>query len=302
MKAGNPFVERFVMEPKIQNFWGLAHALEFFTMGTGAALFILAAAIRMELGALAGVVLVLLGGVSLLQDLGKPDRFWRTTANLKTSWVARGALGVNFFMITSLLFVAPFVLELVPIGITLPWTTGSTVGMIFLALASASAIVVAIYHGLVLGSSSVIPAWRTALVPTQFFVNAFASGAAFLWILDSVTGSATMDPRMSVQVIALLTIASLLILLGYTLGLSNGTAAAKTSFGILTNGKTGAYFIGGGIFVGLLLPTILLAIALIVGPSPVSNTLTLISSITILVGNFFSKVSVLKAGVYEPTF
>jgi formate-dependent nitrite reductase membrane component NrfD len=111
-----------------------------------------------------------------------------------------------------------------------------------------------------------------------------------------------MDPRMSVQVIALLTIASLLILLGYTLGLSNGTAAAKTSFGILTTGKTGAYFIGGGIFVGLLLPTILLAIALIVGPSPVSNTLALISSITILVGNFFSKVSVLKAGVYEPTF
>lgn len=290
------------MEPKIQNFWGLAHAVEFFTMGTGATLFLLAGIVRMELGSLAGVILVALGGVSLIQDLGRPERFWRTMANLKTSWVARGALGVNVFMMTSFLFVAPFVLQIVPIGITLPWTTGSTVGMIFLALASASAIVVAIYHGLVLGSSSVIPAWRTALVPTQFFVNAFASGAAFLWILNFVTGSASIDPRTSVQMITLLTIASLIILLGYTLGLSNGTAAAKTSFGILTNGKTGAYFIGGGIFVGLLLPTILLAIALAVGPSSISNTLVLISSIAILVGNFFSKISVLKAGVYEPTF
>lgn len=302
MKAGNPFVEKFVMEPKVQNFWGFAHAIEFFTMGTGATLFLLAGIVRMELGSLTGVILVILGGLSLIQDLGRPERFWRTMANLKTSWVARGALGVNVFMMTSLLFVAPFVLEIVPIGITLPWTTGSMVGMIFLALASASAIVVAIYHGLVLGSSSVIPAWRTALVPTQFFVNAFASGAAVLWILDFVTGSALIDPRTSVQMITLLTIASLLILLGYTLGLSNGTAAAKTSFGILTNGKTGAYFIGGGLFIGLLLPTILLAIALAVGPSQISNTLALISSTAILVGNFFSKISVLKAGVYEATF
>ena len=290
------------MEPKVQNFWGFAHAIEFFTMGTGATLFLLAGIVRMELGSLTGVILVILGGLSLIQDLGRPERFWRTMANLKTSWVARGALGVNVFMMTSLLFVAPFVLEIVPIGITLPWTTGSMVGMIFLALASASAIVVAIYHGLVLGSSSVIPAWRTALVPTQFFVNAFASGAAVLWILDFVTGSALIDPRTSVQMITLLTIASLLILLGYTLGLSNGTAAAKTSFGILTNGKTGAYFIGGGLFIGLLLPTILLAIALAVGPSQISNTLALISSTAILVGNFFSKISVLKAGVYEATF
>ena len=91
------------MKPFKQNEFGKRVAADFFLSGTGSSMYIvyflsaLIAGFKLNSAILlAGPALILAGLVLLFSELGKPSNFWRSVANYRTSWMARGAI-FNFF-------------------------------------------------------------------------------------------------------------------------------------------------------------------------------------------------------------
>ena len=162
----NPFTGRWIMEPKTQNVWGNQHATWFTFMGIGGGLFINRMLLGEEMGRFLGMtwadilslVLIGLGGLILIADLGKPFRLLRAVLNPRTSWISIGALADFTFMGFAGLWTLADLNITGGLNLTgLPWHGDGTLGMIFQVISALGAIVVITYPGLVLASPPSLP-------------------------------------------------------------------------------------------------------------------------------------------------
>src|SRR5919197_1229698 len=113
----NVFMDRFVLEPKVQRVWDIPHATWFTLMGLGGGLFIVTRVLGLEgkLGLWLGMpaadlvsfLAIAVGGLILIADLGRPMRFVRAVVNARTSWISRGAIADFVFLIVGGLLVVP---------------------------------------------------------------------------------------------------------------------------------------------------------------------------------------------------
>src|SRR3990167_5089445 len=86
-RPANVFSENYSIDFKLQQVWSIPHALEFFLLGVGAGQYILSTWFWPLPWAQLIILLPVLGaGLSLLADLGRPERLWRALANLRQSW------------------------------------------------------------------------------------------------------------------------------------------------------------------------------------------------------------------------
>jgi formate-dependent nitrite reductase membrane component NrfD len=306
----NPFTAgTWIMEPKPQNFWGRPHASWFFAMGIGGALFVNRVLFGMELGRVAGVAfadllsigLIAVGGLILIADLGKPLRVLRALMNPQTSWISVGAICDFIFLIVDGLWILadlewagsrPFA--------SLPWAGNSPLGIAFQVIAVISAFIVVIYPGLVLAYSPSIPFWNTTLIPLQFLSFAFAGafGVALLTPLWSPVPDAVLSHWLAAELLLLATTA--LLLTAHLLNGSTSHPAAKLSVTRLMRGELRGIFLLGTVFLGLAFPALFIFYGLLV--SSVSHAMIIIIAAAVLVGNWFSKYAVIKAGLYAPFF
>lgn len=304
----NPFTAgTWVMEPKPQNIWGVPHTSWFFAMGVGGALFINRALFGIELGRIMGMavadllsmLLIGIGGLILIGDLGKPLRVLRALLNPRTSWISVGAIADFVFLILDGLWV---IADLEWQGARplagLPWAGNSPLGIAFQVVAGAAAFIVIVYPGLVLAASPSIPFWNTTLIPLQFLSFAFASavGLALIVALWLPVPLALLTAWASAEI--LLLALTLLFFVAHLLqGVANHTTA-KVSVARLLKGELHVPFVWGTLIAGLLLPLLLgLYGAFAASPAP---GLLAISALLTLPGNWLSKYTVIKAGSYAP--
>jgi formate-dependent nitrite reductase membrane component NrfD len=305
----NPFTGRWVMEPKIQNVWGNQHATWFTFMGIGGALFISRMLLGVELGRFWGMtwadilslVLIGVGGLILIADLGKPFRLLRAFLNPRTSWISVGAISDFIFLGFAGLWTLadldiPGVLNLTG----LPWHGDSTLGLVFQVIAALAAVVVIVYPGLVLTSSPSIPFWNNAMIPMQFLVTAFSSafGLALIYSAIATVDAATLTTWLAIT--AVLLVVSLFLQIGHLLNAQYSHVAGKFSVQRLVRGDLQLVYLGGVIVLGTIVPLALVGYGLSAGSGTLVTTGAAVAGVLLLVGNWLSKHAVIRAGAYAP--
>ncbi|MBI2372183.1 MAG: polysulfide reductase NrfD [Deltaproteobacteria bacterium] len=309
METGNSFTKRFVMERKPQTIWRAPHALWFFAMGVGGALYLNRALLGIEMGRLWGLsladllslALISVGGLILISDLGQPLRFWRALANPRYSWISVGAICDFVFLFLDVLVILPD-LEIGggrPLA-GLPWAGGAFLGTAMEVVAGVAALIVIVYPGLVLSYSPSIPFWNTALIPLQFLAYAFASALG----LALIYGATGLAPPASSQTWLLLLggilALCLLLFVAHLLGAAYTRATARESARLLVSGHLAAPFLGGGLVLGLAVPLLAVLFARPWAGGPPDTVLVLLAGALTLPGNLLSKYGVIRAGIYPP--
>jgi hypothetical protein len=146
MESPNPFTDRLIIEPKPQTVWDIPHAFWFTAMGIGGALYLNEVLFGIEMGHVLGMslshlismILIGIGGLVLIADLGKPFRFLQALRNVRHSWITWGAICDFVFMTLDGLYVLPtftWVNGAKPFA-GLPTGPGTALGGLFTLIAS----------------------------------------------------------------------------------------------------------------------------------------------------------------------
>jgi formate-dependent nitrite reductase membrane component NrfD len=304
----NVFMDRFVLEPKVQRVWDIPHATWFTLMGVGGGVFILARllGLELELGAVLGLpwadvisfVAIAVGGLILIADLGKPLRFIRAVLNPKTSWISRGAIADFVFLIAGGLLVLPG-LELgsaKPFD-GLPWDAGATdgVGRTLEVIALVAAVVVMFYAGQVLAEPRAIPYWHSPLIPLQFVASSAATSMAIVMVLETAN-----DRTISAGQCWLLAgfLAVLLVAIGVHLQTDADRPGKAESIERLTRGRYQIAFLAGVVVLGTLLPLVLAVVgAAAEGARDVVGVVALVCT---LPAGFYLRLLTLRVGIFPP--
>lgn len=311
MKTGNSFTVRFVMEPKPQTVWGLNHALWFYAMGVGGALYLLRVAFGVEVGSILGLSLshvlsqlfIGVGGLILIVDLGKPLRFLRALRNPKSSWISVGAICDFVFVAFDGLYILPDlnIGGVRPFG-WMPWADVFWAEAVMQAIAGAAAFVVIVYPGLVLAKCPGIPLWTTMLIPLQYLVYAAASALGVVLLLSSIGGDFLPAAPVWTWVQPGLLVICLLLILAHLMEAWNRGETARLSVQRLFHGSIAPSFLFGCLVVGTVVPLGMSLGAFSAGDPALRAALLIIAGVLVQLGNFYSKYCVLKAAMFAPTF
>ena len=259
---------------------GLFLILGHFFSGIGAGTWIFSLWLGFAPGLWLAVLVILLSGAAHLAFLGHPERFWRMF-RARSSWIARGFIGMNIFFVGAVLYI------FFPAG---------ALGTLFLALSLAGAAIIIGYKGNVYAASKGVPFWNSPVLPILYATYAIRGGLALLLIVFPLAGG-RIDLH-GLGVIELWVAVSAAVMLGFYLGVMRQTnVAAKRSVRELARGRVAGPFYLGTVGVGLALP-ILLGFAGLA--SPLSGLLLSLVGALSLVGDFFAKYSIAKAGIYLP--
>lgn len=172
-----------------QTVWGWQIAVYLFLGGLGGATAALGIGIERFINrdrriglmsAMSGFVMLSLGSLFLVMDLLRPLNaifFWRNPG----SWIFWGILGLTGFMITSVMYMIPFISEwpfVDKIAKAFPilekWQHATGVASIILAT------FVTAYTGFLLAAAQGVSLWHTAALPILFTISAFSTGSAYL--------------------------------------------------------------------------------------------------------------------------
>ncbi len=193
------------MKPFKQNEFGKRVAADFFLSGTGSSMYIvyflsaLIAGFKLNSAILlAGPVLILAGLVILFSELGKPSNFWRSVANYRTSWMARGAI-FNLFYVAA------------GFGILLAEALRSYSFLLWIDAAGfVIALLVLVYPGMLLHAVKDIPAWNSASTLAVTLIFALSGGGAAV-----ILASAFIQPQaLPEELVAAMVLNALLIISG----------------------------------------------------------------------------------------
>lgn len=264
---------------------GVLIVVAHFLSGVGAGAWLLSAWLGYAAGAWLGLLCVgALSGVAHLAFLGRPERFWRIVRRPHASWISRGIWSIGLFLLSgaSLALVAPA-----------PGALRTTL----LLVACAGALGVLLYEGFVYAASIAIPFWRTPLLPLLYVAYGVRGGAALL-LVSAATAGAAFDVE-TLEVVKLWVVASTGLLVALLLvGARNRGGAAQEAMRRLVAGSISPAFYGGTLLVGIAVP-----LALGAARAFGATGLAVLAAIGIasLVGDFYVKYCVVKAGVYVPT-
>lgn len=229
---------------------------------------------------LAAIAAVTAAGVCHLAFLGRPARFWRMF-RVRSSWIARGFVGMNLMLPAALLYL------FFPRGVA---------GALWLALSVAGAALLVVYKGNVYAASKGVPFWNSPVLPVLYATYAIRGGLALVLVLMPFAGGG-LDQH-GLGLVELWVAVSTAVMLGFYLGVMRQTnLAARRSVMELTVGRVAVAFYLGTLGAGLLVPIVVGAAGL-AGPLP-QALLALVAALS-LVGDFFAKYAIAKAGIYVP--
>ena len=259
---------------------GLLLILGHFLSGVGAGTWLFSLWLGYTPGLVLAVAVVAAAGLAHLFFLGHPERFWRMY-RARTSWIARGFLGMNLFVAGAVLTLA------LPAG---------ALRTLCLAVSVAGSAIIIGYKGNVYAASKGVPFWNSPVLPILYATYAIRGGLALLLVVLPLTGGPVDAHR--VEFLELWVAVSAAVMLGFYLGVMRQTnVAAKRSVLELARGRVAGPFYLGTVGAGLVLP-ILLGLAGLA--NPLSQLLLALIGAFSLVGDFFAKYAIAKAGIYVP--
>ena len=284
-----------VIEPQAQTHWGWLIVLYIFLGGAGAGTF-LTSFIMLSLdewnnvariGLFIGPMLVSIGALLLLLDLGSPFRAFRLFINPSTwmsSWLVRGSYILTLFIILGLSFAL------------LQWTHASGRGLG--TVAAILAIFVLVEPGLLLAVNNSIPLWNTSALPALFSFSGLNAGLAILTLL-----SAVLPSTIGVKELYLLnniSSAVLLLLLVVLTSFVEIVRQTSQTAALSVRMMLSPLFVWGGILAGMLLPFALLLFSATVSDGVILRAFGAIASILILIGGLLLRLGIVKCGLRLP--
>lgn len=169
-----PPVELIPAQP--QTLWGKLAVANFALGGTGAGLYVVAAAAArlgtspaLTLASWLAPALVLAGFAAVAAEAGRPLRGPRVPTRLASSWMSREvAIGGAFILLAGVEFAAP--------------------GPLLRLLAALAAAMLAIGQGSILWRARGVAAWAVPVMPPLFLVSAVVSGAGLHLLIEVAAG------------------------------------------------------------------------------------------------------------------
>ena len=282
--------DEFLIDVKPQKEWGWLVITYLFFGGAGAGLFLAALYIGHPWAEALGLLLLLIGTLFLLLDLGRPARFWRAFFRAHTSWISRGC-----YFITGLTLLGGLdvLLEFTGTGAGTP-STLVKIG------AAAAAVAVMIYTGFVLSPSPAIPFWNSTFFPVIFFTYSLLAGIDFLILSSPLLPPPAIDLAQLEKIQFGLALLCLLMVMSHLSVMSSSAVAARRSIQLLTRGKWAVLFIGGVIGVGLVLPLLLAWPGLWQSSVQTIFAITAVLALLRLFGDYLFRFLVIRAGLYDP--
>lgn len=268
----------------------LEAALLFGNIGPG--LFMVSYVIGLEAGYLVSFFIVALGyAVPHVLFLGRVERFYLSLLRPGSSWISRGSIFANLFLLFSFLSI----LHLMPF-VSMTFIKGNADLYRMVALAGCiSAFLLALYPGFLFSVLRSIPFWHSIFIVPLFLIQSFGGGIALVLITADITGIIVPEAVLYRADLMILALVLLMVALHYYVKSKSGEAAA-VSARYLVRGKYRWIFLVGGILCGILAPTLLLVMAL----TGVEADLTVTAaSLLQLAGILFLKYSILNAGAYN---
>lgn len=283
-------IDEFLIGIKPQKEWGWAVITYLFLGGAGAGLFLVSLYMSHPWGEGLGLLVLVLGTLFLLIDLGRPERFWRAFFRPQTSWISRGC-----FFITALVLLGG--LETLSAQVSLGEGTWPVLIRVAAALA---AVAVMVYTGFVLSPSPAIPFWNSAFFPVIFFAYSLLAGIDFLILASPLLPGPEIDLALLEKVQFGLVLLCLLMVLSHLSVMSGSAVAARKSIQLLTKGKWGILFIGGVIGLGLVIPLLLAWPILWTSGFQAVFAVTAGLALLRLFGDYLFRFLVIRAGHYDP--
>lgn len=299
----------------VQTLWGGLIAWYLFLAGAGAGAYLLSNILSLynkdedgqleRIGAFWGPVLVAIGCLFLLADLGHPLRFLYAFLRPFESMISVGTIILSGFIAIGLYHMfCLFVQKKSPANLV-KW-----IGLIL-------AFGTAIYTGLLLGVVKGIAFWNTSLLPVLFVLSALSAGAGLCLValaLSKKKAGSQIHSLTGIDVVILLAEAvALFSLLFISLQSGNATAAGAQ---VLLNGNFAMIFWMMVVLVGIVVPLVLevnlerkhtkypthnLAQAETAATlQQSSNKVYVLIGLCLLVGSLALRYSVLAAGVKTP--
>jgi formate-dependent nitrite reductase membrane component NrfD len=288
--------------PEGQKEWGWLVVLYVFLAGLGGGTFLFSFVLSFvdtysgaaQIGALVGPLLVALGSVMLLFDLGSVTRAYRlftTPATLLSSWMIRGAWILTVFIILGLAYALPAF----SLFDWLPWQQASGFGLGLGITAAVLSMVVTVYPGLLLGVIKSIPLWNTAALPPLFFLSGLDTGLAAIVLVSLPFSTAVgTDGFHLLAAIDAGVIVLLLVALGAYIEIvrQTGVTAAASIRLLMT-----PLFISGVVVSGLLLPLGMFIYGIYLPDVQSVRLLDGIASLLILTGGLLLRWGIITSGV-----
>jgi formate-dependent nitrite reductase membrane component NrfD len=286
-----------MIKPEVQTYWGWLVVLYIFLAGLGGGTFLFSFIMLFmdkfndpaRIGVFIGPILVSIGALMLVFDLGSPLRAFRlftTRSTWMTSWLVRGAYILSIFIVLGLAYAL------------IPWTQASGLGRGLGMAAAIFSLFVLIEPPLLLAVNNSIPLWNTSALPALFFFSGLNMGLAVFVLLSSVFPSTIgidgfhwlANINIAVLVVLLVVLASYLEIVRQT-----GQTAA-TSIRLLLS----PLFIWGVIVAGMLIPLAIFILSSTVSDVVIICVMDTVASILILIGGLLLRFGVVKSGLRIP--
>ena len=284
-----PHFDEFLIDVKPQREWGWAVITYLFLGGAGAGLFLVSLYIQNRWGEGLGLLVLVLGTLFLLIDLGRPERFWRAFLRPRTSWISRGC-----FFISALVLLGGLEILSAQIPLENAWQ------VLIRGAAAVAAVAVMVYTGFVLSPSPAIPFWNSAFFPVIFFAYSLLAGIDFLILASPLLPGPEINLALLEKVQFGLVLLCLLMVLSHLSVMSGSAVAARKSIQLLTKGKWGTLFIGGVIGLGLVIPLLLAGPILWSSGFQAMFAVTVVLALLRLFGDYLFRFLVIRAGHYDP--
>mgnify|MGYP000943473935 CR=1 FL=1 len=290
--------------------WDIRVTLDLFLGGLGIGLFLLSVLLTAygknryrklaAIGAYLAPVLVGVGVLFLLSELGRPERFLSTLYNFNiqsvTSW---GGIFQVAFMVLSLIYAWLYFKNN---------TSGSFFRVVW-GFGTIFAIFVGVYHGLLLASLG-RPLWIGGMVTALFFVSSLLGGTALILLIKELGMSWGVSQKMAKEVASasdgkgfnftvlfcILTTLQLILVLSWQVSLSRGGLETAATANNMMD-QFGGLWIGFVLLAGLIIPILGSLYSLIKDrTSEMSKGMAVVLSSLVIVGGFTFKYIVIAAG------
>jgi formate-dependent nitrite reductase membrane component NrfD len=283
--------ETFEIGFAAQKDWKIWEVLAFYLGGVGAGLYVVSQFLHLTSGLVVGYVLVVWGkNIAHLLASSRPERSIRAFANLRTSWISRGA----FFILLFAVFGRG------DIAVRLGWNggVGESIEKAVALLTGLCAAMVMLYIGFVMAQSRIIPLWHSPLLPVTLLSYSLALGAALAGIIAALRGdngnAGTLDLMLFIT-----TVVTMFLILMPGLVLRSSSKTARVSVELLTKGRLRVMFVGGVLIFGLGVPILLTAYSCF--GEGTHEFFTFSARLLTLGGGFLFESALLKAAIFSPS-
>jgi formate-dependent nitrite reductase membrane component NrfD len=266
---------------------GVLMVIGHFLVGVAGGTWLMASIYGVTAGLVIAYLLGALGGVVHLMFLGNPKNVFKMMRHFKTSWVSRGFVGLSLFLTGGGVTLLMVLLSLNGGG----WSVILWPAKIVAALGMVTIIG---YMGFCYTASKAIPFWHSPLHPAIYIAFAVRGGIAALLIIAAFLGGSADEflLKLWLAVTGTVTLFYALELQG---AIAGGNVAARHSAEDILSGRLALVFYGGTLVLGLVVPLLLLTMSVTMSPAVMAAI-----GLASVAGDFFMKLSTVRAGVYLP--